>query len=157
MLADGHEGPGRDLNGGSQRGGTAAGAALGTPAAIPSGGTAAAYGDLYMKLLEAVCMLVTDPHPQVAGCAAAVLRVADVELTVMPVSVSQGAFPLALQSLGHRGVMAWASVGVGKAGADLTTTLTNQGIVVQLACSHHSWVLHLPSSSGLAATMPTVR
>ena len=93
LLADGHEGPGRDLNGGSQRGGTAAGAALGTPAAIPSapGGASAASGDLYMKLLEAVCMLVTDPHPQVAGCSAAVLRVADVELTVMAAPVSPGA------------------------------------------------------------------
>ena len=98
MLADGQEGPGRDLNGGSQRSSTAAGAALGTPAAIPTapGGAAAASGDMYMKLLEAVCMLVTDPHPQVAGCAAAVLRVADVELTVMPVSVSSGVPPPAV-------------------------------------------------------------
>ncbi len=95
LLADGHEGPGRDLNGGSQRGGTAAGAALGTPAAIPAvpGGSAAGPGDLYRRLLEAVCMLVTDPHPQVVDCATAVLRVADVELTVMPVSVSLGALP----------------------------------------------------------------
>ena len=36
-------------------------------------------------------MLVTDPHPQVVDCAAAVLRVADVELAVMPVSLSLGA------------------------------------------------------------------
>ena len=55
------------------------------------GGPAAAPGDLYMKLLEGVCMLVTDPHPQVVDCAAAVLRVADVELAVMPVPVSLGA------------------------------------------------------------------
>ncbi len=46
-----------------------------------------------MRLLEAVCMLVTDPHPQVVDCATAVLRVADVELTVMPVPVSLGALP----------------------------------------------------------------
>ena len=36
-------------------------------------------------------MLVTDPHPQVVDCATAVLRVADVELTVMPVPVLLGA------------------------------------------------------------------
>ena len=46
-------------------------------------------------------MLVTDPHPQVVDCATAVLRVADVELTVMPVSVSLGALPRYDQGLGQ--------------------------------------------------------
>lgn len=80
-------GEGRDV-GGSQRGGTAAGAVLGTPAAIPAASGQPQGWDLYTELLDAVCLLVTDPHPQVASCAAAVLRVADVELTVTPLPVS---------------------------------------------------------------------
>ena len=74
--------------GGSQRGGTAAGAAVGAPAAIPAAGPQAQGWDLYAELLAAVCLLVTDPQPQVAACAAAVLRVADVELTVSSAAAS---------------------------------------------------------------------
>ena len=81
--------------GGSQRGGTAAGAAVGAPAAIPAAGAPPQGWDLYSELLNAVCLLVTDPHPQVASCAAAVLRVADVELTVSSAAASGERPPVA--------------------------------------------------------------
>ena len=90
--------------GGSQRGGTAAGAVLGTPAAIPAASSQSQGWDLYTELLDAVCLLVTDPHPQVASCAAAVLRVADVELTVTPLPVSCERSARPFRAIGWHGI-----------------------------------------------------
>lgn len=94
--------------GGSQRGGTAAGAAVGAhAAAIPATGAPFQGWDLYREVLNAVCLLVTDPHPQVASCAAAVLRLADCELTVQAAPATGDRPPCIARALTPKQAGSW--------------------------------------------------